>query len=210
MQNALKGISSDGFLDNIKPVLPDYEPIKFEPPTFRLGWHQLVVIGNGFDLECGLASGFSSFFKARAAAFEKPVNGQGLDNLVFTETIWDKVLSSMKDSNWCDIEGAIADWIAPKNKEGKRSKSKFENTLHKLANPTGRYDTNKVEDSVALFLDMRYQHHGPWNSENLLQVTREDLAKLESDFDRYLSDEVETSKGYKEKVGKLMSEIILD
>ena len=67
-----------------------------------------------------------------------------------------------------------------------------------------------MEDSVALFLEMRYQHHGPWNSENLLQITREDLAKLESDFDRYLSHEVETSKDYKEKVGELMSEIILD
>ncbi|WP_079535767.1 AbiH family protein [Phoenicibacter congonensis] len=209
-QNALKGIKSDNFLANIKPVLSDYEPIKYEPLTFKPGWHQLVVIGNGFDLECGLASGFSSFFKARAAAFKKPVKGQGLGNLVFTETIWDKVLSSMKDSNWCDIEGAIADWIAPKNKEGKRSKSKFEKTLHKLANPTGFYDTDKVEDSVALFLEKRYQHHGPWNSENLLQITREDLAKLESDFDRYLWDEVETSKGYKEKVGELMSEIILN
>ena len=210
VQNALKGINSYGYLSEIKPVLPDYEPINYVLSTFRPGWHQLVVIGNGFDLECGLASGFSSFLKARAAAFEKPVNGQCPDNLIFTETIWDKVLSSMKDSNWCDIEGAIADWIAPKNREGKSSKSKFEKTLHKLANPTRTYDTDKAEDSVALFLEMRYQHHGPWNSANLLQITREDLTKLESDFDRYLSNEVETSKGYKEKVGELMSEIILD
>ena len=130
VQNTLNRINSDGFLSNIKPALPDYEPINYELSTFRPGWHQLVVIGNGFDLECGLASGFSNFFKARAAAFEKPVNGQGPDNLIFTETIWDKVLSSMKDSNWCDIEGAIADWIAPKNREGKISKSKFEKTLH--------------------------------------------------------------------------------
>ena len=97
-----------------------------------------------------------------------------------------------------------------KNREGKSPKSEFEKTLYKLANPTRTYDTDKVEDSVALFLEMRYQHHGPWNSENLLQITREDLAKLESDFDRYLSHEVETSKDYKEKAGKLMSEIILD
>lgn len=76
-----------------------------------------------------------------------------------------------------------------------------------MANPTGTYDTDKAEDSVALFLEMRYQHHEPWNSENLLQTTREDLAKLESDFARYLSDEVETSKGYKEKVSELMERI---
>lgn len=130
--------------------------------------------------------------------------------MLFTKTIWDVILSSMGDANWCDIEGSIADWIAPKNREGKSPKSEFEKTLHKLANPTGTYDTDKAEDSVALYLEMRYPHHEPWNIENLLQLTREDLAKLESDFDRYLSHEVETSKDYKEKAGELMSEIILD
>ena len=210
VQNALKGINSDSFLGSIKPVLSDYEPINYELPTFRLGWHQLIVIGNGFDLECGLASSFSNFVKARTVDFEKADHGQIAEDVLFTKTIWDVILSSMGDANWCDIEGCIADWIDPKNREGKSSKSKFEKTLHKLANPTRTYDTGKVEDSVALFLEMRYQHHEPWNSENLLQITREDLAKLESDFDRYLSDEVETSKGYKEKVSELMSEIILD
>lgn len=116
----------------------------------------------------------------------------------------------MEDSSWCDIEGAIADWVAPSKGRSKASKSKFAKTLQKLSNPTGSYDSTKIEDSVALFLENRFRHHEPWNSEALLQVTREDLAKLESDFDRYLSNEVETSKGYKEKVGKLMSEIILD
>lgn len=146
-----KGLNTTSILSKMPSGTPDYGSMIVKPPVFRTSWHQLVVIGNGFDLECGLASGFSSFFKARETTFEKPVNGQGLGNLVFTETIWDKVLSSMEDSNWCDIEGAIADWIAPKNREGKRPKSKFEKTLHKLANPTGTYDTDKAEDSVALF-----------------------------------------------------------
>lgn len=108
MQNALKGINSDSFLDNIKPVLPDYEPIKYELPTLRPSWHQLVVIGNGFDLECGLASDFSNFVKARTVDFEKADHGQIAEDMLFTKTIWDVILSSMGDANWCDIEGSIA------------------------------------------------------------------------------------------------------
>lgn len=218
--DAFKGLNITRILPKMPSVTPDYEmpsvtPDYYyttaKPPVFRTSWHQLIVIGNGFDLECGLASSFSDsdFVKARTVDFEKADHGQIAEDVLFTKTIWDVILPSMGDANWCDIEGSIADWIAPKNREGKSSKSKFEKTLHKLANPTGTYDPDKAEDSVALFLEMRYQHHEPWNSENLLQITREDLAKLESDFDRYLSDEVETSKGYKEKVSELMSEIIL-
>ena len=210
IMDAFKGLNTASILSKMPSVTPDYDSMIVKPPVFRTSWHQLIVIGNGFDLECGLASSFSNFVKARTVDFEKADHGQIAEDMLFTKTIWDVILSSMGDANWCDIEGTIADWIAPKNREGKRPKSKFEKTLHKLANPTRTYDTDKVEDSVALFLEMRYQHHGPWNSENLLQITREDLAKLESDFDRYLSHEVETSKDYKEKVGELMSEIILD
>lgn len=210
IMDAFKGLNTTSILSKMPSVTPDYDSMIVKPPVFRTSWHQLIVIGNGFDLECGLASSFSNFVKARTVDFEKADHGQIAEDMLFTKTIWDVILSSMEDANWCDIEGSIADWIAPKNREGKRPKSKFEKTLHKLANPTRTYDTGKVEDSVALFLKMRYQHHGPWNSENLLQITREDLTKLESDFDRYLSHEVETSKDYKEKVGELMSEIILD
>ena len=218
IMDAFKGLNITRILPKMPSVTPDYEmpsvtPDYYyttaKPPVFRTSWHQLIVIGNGFDLECGLASSFWDFVKARTVDFEKADHGQIAEDVLFTKTIWDVILPSMGDANWCDIEGSIADWIAPKNREGKSSKSKFEKTLHKLANPTGTYDPDKAEDSVALFLEMRYQHHEPWNSENLLQITREDLAKLESDFDRYLSDEVETSKGYKEKVSELMSEIIL-
>lgn len=209
-KDAFKGLNTTNILFKMPSVIPDYDSMIVKPPVFRTSWHQLIVIGNGFDLECGLASGFSNFVKARTVDFEKADNGQIAEDMLFTKTIWDVILSSMGDANWCDIEGSIADWIAPKNREGKSPKSEFGKTLHKLANPTGTYDTDKAEDSVALYLEMRYPHHEPWNLENLLQLTREDLAKLESDFDRYLSHEVETSKDYKEKAGELMSEIILD
>jgi hypothetical protein len=33
-------------------------------------WHQLAVIGNGFDLECGLPSKFSDFAARRESMLE--------------------------------------------------------------------------------------------------------------------------------------------
>ena len=191
-------------------AIPDYEPMIVEPPIFRPSWHQLIVIGNGFDLECGLASSFSSFIKAREIEFDNLNREQNASVPVFTETIWDAILSSMKDSNWCDIEGAISEWIAPKKGRSKASGSKFAKTLHVLSNPTGTYDTTKVEDAVALFLAKRHPHQRQWSSDILLQITREDLSALETDFGNYLLNEVKTSRDYKDNVGKLMAEIILD
>lgn len=34
----------------------------------KVGFHQLVVLGNGFDLECGLPTRFSHFFEPRLEA----------------------------------------------------------------------------------------------------------------------------------------------
>lgn len=104
------------------------------------------MIGNGFDLECGLISSFSSFVKARKNEFDNLNREQNVGAPTFTETIWDAILSSMRDSNWFDIEGAISEWIAPpKKKKSRASESQLAKTLHRLSNPTGVYNTNKTE-----------------------------------------------------------------
>ena len=81
--------------------------------------HHLIVIGNGFDLSCGLASSFKDFFEPRMKTIDslvteegacdyKAINARGL-------TAWDLILRSRKDMearafnvNWCDVETAIA------------------------------------------------------------------------------------------------------
>lgn len=208
--DALKGLNIASVLDNMPSVTPHFDPMLVEPSVFRQSWHQLIVIGNGFDLECGLASNFSSFIKARTIEFDNLNREQNASGPAFTETIWDAILSSMKDSDWCDIEGAISEWIAPKKGRSKASGSKFAKTLHKLMNPTGTYDTTKAEDTIALFLANHHPYQRQWDSDTLLQITREDLSTLESDFGNYLLNEVKTSRDYKENVRRLMSEVILD
>lgn len=210
IKDTFKGLNTASILDNLSSAIPDYKPMIVEPPVFRPSWHQLIVIGNGFDLECGLASSFSSFIKARKTEFDNLNREQNASVPVFTETIWDAILSSMKDSNWCDIEGAISEWIGSEKGRSKASGSKFAKTLHTLSSPTGTYDTTKVEDAVALFLAKSHPHQRQWSSDALLQITREDLSALETDFGNYLLNEVKTSRDYKDNVGKLMSEIVLD
>lgn len=81
--------------------------------------HQLLVIGNGFDIACGLRSQFSQFFEGRVTKLEeaKELEGDGL--LSFCRgnglTAWDLILAERRSvpngymgENWCDVESAIA------------------------------------------------------------------------------------------------------
>ena len=217
MDDVLKGINIDG-INELLPtfagdppswssplahVAPQTELLKLKP-----SWHQLIIIGNGFDLECGLASSFASFIEARNAEFGRLTKKQIGEVPFFTKTIWDEILASMEDSNWCDIEGAIAEWISP-GKDG-CIESGFSKTLDKLLNPTETHDCPGVEDAVALLLNERYCDCGEWDSDALHRATRNELTTLESDFGKYLAREVENTTDYKNNVGKLMAEIYFD
>ena len=82
---------------------------------YRTDWQQLIIIGNGFDLQCGLKSKFGDFFKPRfdiianipdckRETWQTLVEDTGL-------TLWDFVLEANIDSLWCDIEGTIERWV---------------------------------------------------------------------------------------------------
>ncbi len=81
--------------------------------------HQLVVIGNGFDLSCGLPSGFPSFFGPRLVKLNElnGLTGKELSRRCREEglTAWDMLLETIRNrlggtefKNWCDIEKAIS------------------------------------------------------------------------------------------------------
>ncbi|MGO5500890.1 AbiH family protein [Paratractidigestivibacter faecalis] len=157
---------------------------RHQPPVLdvRPSFHQLIVIGNGFDLECGLPSSFADFIKARNNFFaeDKPKP----ENLSFTKTIWDEILQNDRGSNWCDIEGAIAKWVAPRNGAVGLSKAPLEKCLLKLiesAQPWGQtFDLTKTEEAVALRLLERLKSNPQeWTREKLLEISLRDLHALE-------------------------------
>lgn len=177
-------------------------------PDSRPNWHQLIIVGNGFDLECGLPSSFSDYINAR----NKQINeGKGGDSLSYTLTIWDAVLAGMPNANWCDIEGAISNWMAPDGVEPLSEDTLFAKCLNILINfnPTV-YNPNNVEEVVALQLYRRFPDYlGTWTNSLLLDITMKDLHILEEEFAKYLQGAVSKSDDYKDRASKLMVELML-
>lgn len=73
---------------------------------------QLLILGNGFDLQCGLKSGYSDFF--RSTILQTSVESFGLRQLKpGLSGFWEGLLLTYyksyyyDDYNWCDIESII-------------------------------------------------------------------------------------------------------
>ena len=74
--------------------------------------HQLLILGNGFDLHCGLQSCYEDFFKnALLDTIGKPF---GIKQLrVGVSGFWENLLleyyikNGDKSYKWCDIESII-------------------------------------------------------------------------------------------------------
>lgn len=66
--------------------------------------HQLIILGNGFDLTCGLKSKFSDFYRNR-------MNGAcSIESIPKDErNVWDVILSEIGENDplWCNIEGSV-------------------------------------------------------------------------------------------------------
>lgn len=179
----------------------------FNPPDFRPNWHQLIIIGNGFDLECGLPSGFGSYINVRNKDLREC---KGDEAQSYTLTIWDTILQGMPNANWCDIEGAISNWMAPDGFEPLSEGTLFSKCLNFLVNhDPAEFDSKYVEEVVAFQLFCRFRNHwGHWNISNLLDRTMKDLHILEEEFSKYLQGAISKSDDYRDRASKLMIELM--
>lgn len=89
--------------------------------------HQLIIIGNGFDIECGLNSRFYQFFEPRMHVIETidDLEDPGSVNALceLSITAWDVVIyvrrqlvNKGEGINWCDVEAVISDVIGMEGK----------------------------------------------------------------------------------------------
>lgn len=199
---------------SFSPSIPDFSP--YTPDT-RPSWHQLIVIGNGFDLECGLKSGFGSFIAARKHAFDHEEDGEQANPLGFKRNLWDVILESMDGNHWADVEGAIARWVVPAGWQDtnpefwQSSLDKTVNALRDISrDKKNNYDPKSIPDKVALYLcEGSPQKAKQWSKEKLLDLTRSDLKCLEEEFSRYLAQAEKDQPTYHDDASKLMCEIIL-
>lgn len=77
-------------------------------------YHQLIIIGNGFDLACGLRSSYSDFFQSRLQQIDKVKSSNQVELKKVVDkyglTVWDFILKGNDISDWCNVEKAIANW----------------------------------------------------------------------------------------------------
>lgn len=186
---------------------------------WRPFWHQLIVIGNGFDLECGLASGFADFVRARNLAFEDEETDKE-NRYGFTRTIWDAILESLGDVNWCDVESAISKWLVSeedadsgeKDDDNYLSRPLIDDVTDVLRQLGGDWGATLQSPAayIAYHLVGCSEEAKRWTKEKLLAKTRNDLRTLEQDFASYLRKTVSCNASYEENAQRLIRDIVDD
>ena len=159
--------------------------------------HQLIILGNGFDLACGLRSSFSQFYSARTNGTNSvasiPKDGQN---------VWDIILGevSKEDPLWCDIEGLIATWVY--GEHGKSSK------VYRLYHPGAVAINISDEDSIrrtfcpkgdVYSFALANLNKAELSQEELTGFLLSQLKDYESCFAAYLLDQVRDASGIYEE-----------
>lgn len=167
-------------------------------------WHQLLIIGNGFDLACGLKSKFTDFKAARKDCFTR-------GDMRFKKTVWDVMLDQPGKGGWSDIETAIAEWIVPGKNHFSRL-SKVTTLLHNYQ-MYGSYQSSMPgsERKVASFILKNFERKGSqWSDGQLSAIAGEQLHILENDFSKYLLHEVNITSDYQAKACELLDDLLVD
>lgn len=160
----------------------------------KSSWHQLLIIGNGFDLECGLRSRFIDFFSSRIKTpqRESTVDDNGIartpEELVSEfPTIWDLILRDKQDANWFDIEKTIEMWVSGNIPEVTK--------ISDWCNPGPYYRPDEVHEIIASYCKKRLPKIDEWiSTDSVLALFTDDLHLLEKQFASYLREQTYSSK----------------
>ena len=214
-------------IESFRPVLPEFNAPDYSD-ILKRNWHQLIILGNGFDLQCGLRSSFGDFFRPRleiissiaddcSKTWDDTVRKSGL-------TLWDFILNGHINSNWCDIEAAIAQWILPFSSTSADKKALAKRAVEqikcypfsdgKMMFINGRMEGEQDDVSHMLGNIARYawtlhpeiQTEG-YNKNKFLALLKDELTKLEKEFNDHLSQEVSACEVYQERCNKLYDAI---
>ena len=157
----------------------------------KSSWHQLLIIGNGFDLECGLNSSWKGFFLERR---------NKLDNLAFPSseeelnkwkelcvnaglTLWDIKLAQGSEENWYNIEGRLLELLLSYWKW--LPHSELDSELDDIYRSKSLQPTNQRYYQLICYLACFLSHNECTNTE-LLKFLRSELTKLEHAFSVHL------------------------
>lgn len=156
--------------------------------------HQLIILGNGFDLTCGLKSKFSDFYNNRT-------NGtNSIESIPEDErNVWDVILSEKRknDSLWCDIESLISTYVFQDDGSSSRLDQMYEAMIWTIdySNPLHpEIPNNAVYNYVSTCLGKENV-----SQEELTSFLLTSLKDYEHIFASYLEEQVENNKAYRER-----------
>ena len=200
----------------------------------KIGHHQLIVLGNGFDLECGLPTRFSHFFEPRLNAL-KTQNWKKTGRLYSlgyeaSPTVWDFLLRSKMYSPWYSVEDAIHDLVLSAG-DGRNDAtgiaSKLISRIYELATAEDRTafhpDDNALDspdekdllDNVSEFVaidcaDKLRAADEPWSPQDFVDYLGAQLSKLENNFSNYMSSITDNNDDYETLSFSLLGSMLSD
>lgn len=187
-------------------------------------WHQLIIIGNGFDLECGLRSSYVDFETPR----QRIIKREGQEDSEVSKwvrgllaqgiTVWDVILEWRRGDAWFNIEQAIDLCVSEvikycdpdKNAAGGIS---MKRVVREICEGGGRVYGNVGEQPESLewlvkMMIIECSNEGTWSEDKVLKVLLDQLCKLEDQFNEYLFGQMCHNKAYFMKADKLMHQIL--
>lgn len=186
--------------------------------------HQLVIIGNGFDLSCGLKSRYSDFYNERLYPLLNAVNFNpdhyATDFYRNELTAWDLIVTLLspfhnpsENINWCDIEEALHSVL--ENESGDYECSIGANVESPTADgiiwSLKHFDVSNGSNSlVAHFLHFKYPVFNKSKPcvHDLYEVLLIELKELEHAFQKYLRSCQSKCASYKTASSSLLNTLL--
>ena len=191
-------------------------------------WHQLIVLGNGFDIACGLKSQFSDFSSSRVSSLEEfralrdkqGVRFLGEQHDVTNDlTVWDIILSQEQGDRWCDIESAIGRWVRGSSyeKTGVEPILRGIESIRDESHSDGFARVRRMSESrlpyykAAEYVVMSCAPElVPTTESQMRAYLLSELHRMEEAFGAYLLEEVGRSVTYETDSSSLLAKIALD
>lgn len=190
----------------------------------------LLVLGNGFDLQCKLRSKFSNYFEEKKKMFSDLLNHLffykrdrlGESNLIrellsensdlynfWSLALYDHFYRSgnydVTSIKWFDVEAFIRDsLVGDKLFCGMKLNNVFNNTRKLLDISKDVRMVNHDFNECELFIFLEKPKHTNWS-----HYFVEELHKFERSFKEYLKDEVASNKNYNSNTKMLLSQLTL-
>lgn len=197
---------------------------------------QLLILGNGFDLQCGLHSNFDDFEKPRLAKLEKAkeLYKKGkLPNLVVPDaygymlfggepeycfrqqnlSLWDLILrDDQRSRTWFDIEASIQNRVS-KEIEDIREPIHHDDNIPVIDARIPGYQAPPfwncdIDTAIKCYANAIYSWNGSWNK--LLDILLEELHLYEQEFTKYMINQVKKTTDYRDKAIKLIQDLVND